>query len=149
MNDLLKPDEMGTLLGLSRRKVSDLAARGLLEKAERGQYRLASIAKYVAHLRTVAAARGGETDVDLTAERARLARAQADKAEAQAAAMRGDLVEAAEVEREWSDVLRRVRAGVMAAPSRIRQRLPHLTVDDAAALDAELRDVLTEIANDQ
>ena len=59
MDDLVKPDEMGALLDLSRRKLSDLAARGLLEKEGRGQYRIASNAKYVRHLRTIAAARGG------------------------------------------------------------------------------------------
>jgi phage terminase Nu1 subunit (DNA packaging protein) len=47
----------------------------------------------------------------VTKERGRLAAAQADIAETKAAKLRGALVDAAEVEAEWSGVLRTVRAG--------------------------------------
>lgn len=60
----------------------------------------------------------------VTKERGRLAAAQADIAETKAAKLRGSLVDAAEVEAEWSCVLRTVRAGVLAVPSRVSQRLP-------------------------
>jgi phage terminase Nu1 subunit (DNA packaging protein) len=56
----------------------------------------------------------------VTKERGRLAAAQADIAEAKAAKLRGALVEAAEVEAEWSGVLRTVRAGILAVRSRYR-----------------------------
>ena len=65
-----------------------------------------------------------------TTERARLAHAQADLAEIKAARQRGLLLEAEAVEREWSAVLRGVRAGLLALPSRVAQRLPHLTPHD-------------------
>jgi terminase small subunit / prophage DNA-packing protein len=55
------------------------------------------------------------------------------------------LLDAAEVENEWSGVLRTVRAGMLAVPSRVAQRLPHLTAHDVAEIDAEVREVLTEI----
>jgi phage terminase Nu1 subunit (DNA packaging protein) len=58
-----------------------------------------------------------------TAERGRLAAAQADIAETKAAKLRGSLVEAAEVEAAWSGVLRTVRAGMLAVPSRVRATL--------------------------
>jgi hypothetical protein len=67
-----------------------------------------------------------------TKQRGRLAAAQADVAEIKAAKMRGELVAAAEVESEWSGVLRTVRAGMLAVPSRVSQRLPHLTADASA-----------------
>jgi hypothetical protein len=50
--------------------------------------------------------------------------------------------------REWSSILRLVRTGVLAAPSRIGVRLSHLTPADLAAIDAELRAVLTELGHD-
>ena len=68
----------------------------------------------------------------VTKERGRLAAAQADIAETKAAKLRGSLVDAAEVEAEWSGVLRTVRAGMLAVPSRVSQRLPHLTAHDVA-----------------
>ena len=80
-----------------------------------------------------------------TAERARLAAAQADLAELKAAKQRGLLLDAAEVEREWSAILRTVRAGMLAVPSRCAARLPHLSAYEAAEIDAEVRAVLTEI----
>lgn len=44
--------------------------------------------------------------------------------------------------REWTDRMVKVRAGVLAVPSRLRQTLPHLTADDAATMEAELRRAL-------
>src|SRR4051812_30746668 len=80
-----------------------------------------------------------------TAERARLAAAQADLAELKAAKQRGTMLDAAQVEREWSGILQTVRAGMLAVPSRCAARLPHLTPHDLAEIDAEVRAVLTEI----
>jgi len=40
--------------------------------------------------------------------------------------------------REWADRIERVRAGVLSVPLRLRQTLPHLTVDDTAVVAAEL-----------
>jgi phage terminase Nu1 subunit (DNA packaging protein) len=81
-----------------------------------------------------------------TAQRARLASAQADLAELKAAEKRGELLPAAEVTAEWSSVLRSVRAGLLAVPSRVGARLPHLTATDVAEIDREIRDALAELA---
>jgi integrase len=59
---------------------------------------------------------------DATAARARLAARQADLAEIKARKLAGELVEAAEVEATWSGVLRTVRAGVLAIPSRVAHK---------------------------
>lgn len=61
---------------------------------------------------------------------------------------RGELLDAAAVEREWSDVLRQVRAGMLAVTSRVRSRLPHLTSHDATVIDREIRDALTALGTD-
>jgi phage terminase Nu1 subunit (DNA packaging protein) len=79
-------------------------------------------------------------------QRARLASAQADLAELKAKALRGVLLDAAEVERTWGGVLRTIRAAMLAVPSRIGARLPHLTAVDIDAIDREVRDALVEVA---
>lgn len=61
---------------------------------------------------------------------------------------RGTLLDADAVAREWASVLRQVRAGMLAVPSRVRARLPHLTAHDAAVLDEELRQALAALADD-
>lgn len=87
--------------------------------------------------------------ISLTAERARLAKAQADAVELKNATMRRELVPASEVERLWSGEWMQLRSSVLAVPSRLRQLLPHLTVEDIEAIDGELRRMLTEFGNDQ
>lgn len=102
---------------------------------------------------TRSAAQSGQADIpfaaqpDASSERVRLLREQADHAALKNAALRRELVPAAEVEREWSGILRQVRSGILAAPSRLRQLLPHLTADDVEQIDGELRRVPEEIAN--
>ena len=82
---------------------------------------------------------------EVSRQRARLAKAQADIAEMKSARQRASLLDAAEVENEWSSILRNVRAGMLAVSSRCAARLPHLTPHDVAEIDAEVRAVLTEI----
>jgi phage terminase Nu1 subunit (DNA packaging protein) len=65
-----------------------------------------------------------------------------------AAKMRGELVEAVAVQAEWSDVLRTVRAGLLAVPSRVAARLPHLSKHDMSEIDNEIRAALGEIGAD-
>jgi phage terminase Nu1 subunit (DNA packaging protein) len=50
--------------------------------------------------------------------------------------------------REWGGVLRTIRASMLAVPSRIGARLPHLDATDLDALDREIRDALGEVASD-
>jgi phage terminase Nu1 subunit (DNA packaging protein) len=81
--------------------------------------------------------------------RKRLAEAQAAKAEQQNAERAGRLVDAAAVEAEWSGVLRIVRPGMLAVPSRCGARLPHLSPHDVAQIDAEIRAALTELGSSE
>lgn len=141
--------QLAQLLGVTVRTVTDLAGRGIVVRADgaTNRYLLAqSLPRYCAHLRDLATGRGGEAAVvSATAQRARLAKAQADLAETKNAAMRGELVDAAEVEAEWSAILRGVRAGMLAVPSRCASRLGHLTAHDVAEIDAEVRSVLMQL----
>jgi phage terminase Nu1 subunit (DNA packaging protein) len=44
-------------------------------------------------------------------------------------------------------ILRTARAGMLAVPSRVTQRLPHLSAHDVSEIDREVREVLTEVAS--
>lgn len=59
----------------------------------------------------------------------------------------GELLPAVEVQEAWADILRQVRSGALALPSRVRARLPHLTAHDVEVIADEVRQVLTAIAN--
>ncbi|MDR5655254.1 terminase small subunit [Ruixingdingia sedimenti] len=139
------------LLGISPAMLTELKNRGIAKHLGRDAWDLAATVRgYCAHLRGTASGRGGEEEVaNLTAERARLAREQADAQALKNAAARGELVRAEEVTRAWSGILGQVRARVLAVPSRVRGALPHLSGADAEVIDKEIRFALEELADDK
>jgi phage terminase Nu1 subunit (DNA packaging protein) len=60
----------------------------------------------------------------------------------------GELVNATETAAVWSDFCSLVRSKCLALPSKMKQRCPHLTLEDLATLDQEVRDILTALATD-
>lgn len=139
--------ELAAFLGIGTSRVRTLARDGDLVKVSRGRFDVrASLAGYLARLRDGAVKAGPQTD-ELKAEKLRLAREQADKLELANAAARGDLVRAADVEREWANVLRDVRSTVLAVPSRVGSKLAHLTAHDVSEIDSEIKAALEGLAN--
>jgi len=142
---------LGRALGISEQAVTAYGRQGIVVKIARGQFEfVTSVQRYCAHLREVIAGKAGGEAVATEAAiaRKRLAEALAVKAELANAAAAGRLVDAAAVEAEWSGVLRTVRAGMLAVPSRCGARLPHLSAHDVGEIDAEVRAVLTEVGNE-
>ncbi|WP_217698642.1 terminase small subunit [Pseudoxanthomonas indica] len=123
--------QFGDLVGISQQAVSLLMQRKILvDGASADEWLLA----YCDHLRSVAAGRGGDASLELAAERARLAKEQADKIAMQNAVTRGELAPAYLLE----EVLARVgaKAGriLETIPGLVRRRQPQLTSDDIAAV---------------
>src|SRR4029077_1733302 len=131
MTDAITAAKLADLFGVTTRTIRNLTKRGIITRAGRNYALTASVRGYCEHLRKLATGRGGDTAIaSAPAERARLARAQAELIETKGRRLRGELVDAAEVESAWSGVLRSVRAGMLAVPSRCAQHLPHLTAYD-------------------
>jgi terminase small subunit / prophage DNA-packing protein len=138
---------LGRLVGITEQAVTDYARRHIMVRVAHGQFDwVRSVQNYCAHMRDLAAGKGGGEAVarESALARKRLAEALAAKAELANAANAGRLVEAAAVETEWGGV-RTVRAGMLALPSRVGARLPHLTAHDIGEIEAEVRAALTEI----
>ena len=128
--------ELADHLGVSPRSVTELGRRGIAVRAGPGRWRLReSVRRYCDDLRQ----RGGGVAVaaSAAAERGRLAKEQADAIALKNARLRGSLVDAEAVQREWGAVLTAVRSGCLAIPSRVGSRLPHLSPADVAAVEAE------------
>jgi phage terminase Nu1 subunit (DNA packaging protein) len=148
MSETATTTELAALFGITTRAVRDLAASGVIPRAGRGRHPMpAAVTAYISHLRQVAAGRGGDGSGALTAERARQAREAADNLALKNAALRRDLVPAAEVEARLTGVFRKVRAGLLAVPARAAQRLAHMTAADVAVIDREVRAALTELGD--
>ena len=89
---MAKLSDLADHLGLSVARISQLKSAGILPDAPRGKHDLdACRCAYLKHLREVAAGRGSRDGggLDLVEERARLARAQAEKVERENAVAEG------------------------------------------------------------
>ena len=58
----------------------------------------------------------------------------------------GKLVDAEAAARTWIEVVTRSRTKLLGLPSKLKTRLPHLTPADLRAIDAEVRQMLEELA---
>jgi phage terminase Nu1 subunit (DNA packaging protein) len=135
--------ELAAFWAVSSRQVRKLLSDGVIQKAE-GRYDVQLCTQnYLRHL----SLKRQTTNPNLEAEKLRLTREQADAVELKNAEKRGEMVSAADVKSTWSGILRDLRAGLLAIPSRVQTRLPHLTSHDIKTIDSEIRDVLTEIAS--
>lgn len=152
----LRKKDFAKLMNVSPGRVSQFIAKGLpVDEDDRIDVAAGKlwIRENVSPTRSAAQSRQSDlpfaAQPDAAAEAVRLKKEQADHAELKNQMLRKELVEAVLVERAWANVLRQVRSGVLAVPSRLRQVLPHLTAHDVATIDAELRHVLEDLANAQ
>lgn len=123
--------QFGDMVGISQQAVSDLLRRRVLaDGASADEWLLA----YCDHLRGIAAGRGGEASLELSAERARLTKEQADKIEMQNAVMRGELAPSRLIEEVIARAGSRMGRLLDTIPGLLRRRLPQLTADDVAAV---------------
>ena len=136
---------LADLIGMSPRSCTDLAKRGIIVRApgRTGFAPRVSLRGYAEHMRKLATGRGGESAIaSATAERGRLLRLQGDAQETKNRLAIGSMLDAGEVEKTWSDIVRQSRAAVLAVPARCQQRLPHLSAFDVSEFDLELREAM-------
>lgn len=143
---LLKAD-VANLLGLTERRIDQLHTEGVAVRVSPGKYdAVATVRAYIAHV--TAKAERKSAALDSEKELARLRHEQANAAELKNQILRKELLLADEVEREWSDMVRKIRSGVLGLTSRIRARLPFLDATHAEDINAEINLVLEELADD-
>lgn len=141
---------LADLLGINAARVRTLSRDGRLVKSGRGRYDLReSVRRYAGHLREHAASVGRPTigGDEFKAAKTKLAQLQGEREEIRVARERQELVPAAEVTRTWSNILRDLRARLLAVPSRCGAALPHLTAHDVAQVDREVRRALEDLAD--
>lgn len=147
--------ELSEWLGVSDRVVRELAQRNIIPQSKRNRYPLkASVTAYCNQKREVAAGRApsGDSDLDLVAERARLAKEQADGQEIKNALARSEVVPAADVEKVWGQLIDRFRVRLLAVAPRVAPRVaplikPSHTVAEIEALIADaINEALAELS---
>ena len=142
--------EIADHLDLSIRSVSTLKREGVIPAAGRGAHDLDAVrVSYIQHLREAAAGRSAAYgELDLTAERARLARAQAAKCERQNAIADGKFLEVAVVHRLVTGSFARVRAKMLSLAGKLAPLLaPAMTEAKAQGmLKDDIYAALNELA---
>lgn len=133
--------ELASLVGVSTRRIRQLAEQNVLERAQRGRYELgASIQALIEN------AAGNASE--LQRERIRKLRADADLAELELARGRALVAPIAEMERAWENACATIRANMLGVPQRVIIRIVGETNESTikAALRDEICTALTSAA---
>ncbi len=110
---------ISSLLMLSDRRVQQLTKEGVIPKAERGRYELRpAVQGYIRYLQERTHGHSS-SPADYHVEKARLVRAQADRAEVELNELNGSLVSCADVEEQWADLLANMKARLLALPAKL------------------------------
>jgi phage terminase Nu1 subunit (DNA packaging protein) len=138
-------------LGLTSARIRQLQRDGTIKRVGRGAeaYDLAAAVRAYCDFMRDSVKRQGSTD-ELKAEKVRQAKAAAEKLEIANAKSRGELVPVAEVSAAWANLLRDVRAGMLAVPARCGAELAtKLAAEDVAIIDRGIRHALEALADDR
>jgi terminase small subunit / prophage DNA-packing protein len=138
--------ELGELIGCTDRATRSFAERKIIKRASRGRFALiASLRAILEHYREVAAGRGGEgAMLDLTVERARLAKVQREQIELRNAILTGELLRHDDVVRLWAPLVVGFRGRALSWPGKALHVCPTLTLADKAALSTMTEDDLND-----
>ena len=137
------------LLDLTERQIYNLAARGVLPRAERGRYEIATVVRaYIKYLRE-RTVEGDAKSGEFLGSRTRLLTARARKAEAEVELLAGTLLARDDVETAWSMIIINIRARFLALPSSVGPALHRAKTlrELVSILKGAVDDALTEIAN--
>jgi terminase small subunit / prophage DNA-packing protein len=138
----------GMLVGVTQQAVQGLVAEGILPAG--GTHRDWLIA-YCKRLREMAAGRYSAGELDLTEERAKLARAQSERIEMELAIKRGEIAPIDSLRDALIPVVSQVAAMLDAVPVKLKREAPHLTATDLEIVKREIanaRNLMAEVRYD-
>lgn len=151
MSESYNASELAAMLGLSTRRLRELATEGVIPRLSNGRYSADAPAAYCKQLREIAAGRASnEADSpDLVKERALLARAQRVALEQKMAIEAGDLVDARQVALQFASMVTRARTRLQGLGSAAKGRIPKLSVHDIEQIELLVNQALEELADDE
>lgn len=142
---------LGDLIGVTERRIRQLAEEGVLSRVSKGRYALhGSVKGYIVHLKTNRDLKEKEPegDMDWDKEKAIHERVKREMAEMKLAQMRGELHRSTDVEQVMNDMLASFRTKILAMPSKLAPLL--LARDDVnqirSFVEKECTEALEELA---
>lgn len=135
-------ETLATLFSVSKRRIYQLYKQGIVKKAGRGEYQLASsIQSYIKYLQDLA---GGQGTADLWDSRARLSAANAEKAELEVQQLKGELIDVELLIGRLSDLFTTIRQRFLVIPKALGNRVDHET---RTFIKEEIADTLTQVSD--
>jgi len=132
---------MAYLLDITTRRLLQLAEEGVVKPLRRGSWDLVETTHgYIRYLR--GGQKGPADGLDARRERARLLKAQADRAELETAILRADAIPSEVVKDVWSQIIGAARARLLALPNRLAVHAATLT--DYATTERLARELVNE-----
>jgi phage terminase Nu1 subunit (DNA packaging protein) len=140
-------EQIAEHLDLSKRRVQDLMIEGVLNKgADLDECRVS----YIRFLRGGASGKNTGAGLKLTAERARLAKLQADKVEIELAELRGEVVRTEDVARVMQGHVIAARSRLLALPTKLVALFsPDMRPQTLALAEGAVREALQELSSDE
>jgi phage terminase Nu1 subunit (DNA packaging protein) len=137
---------------ISPSRFRDLVSAGTITRMSAGRYVLDKVREqYCLNAQRIMAGRAADGGASLSAQRARLAMAQAEAAELKNAVSRGDFVALREVETALGGLFGTIRENVLAMPGTLADKLtPHTPLDRVAiheVMRRECRELLTGLSS--
>lgn len=128
-------DDCANHLGIQQPTLTRMIKESIIDKKDRGKYDIDEVRlQYLKHIRNLAG--NNNNNLELGAERARLAKEQADAKEMENAIERGDLVYIDKVAKGFEEQLTKVRNKLLAAPTKVAAEA------HAAATVKEVREII-------
>lgn len=150
MNFNAKISAVAKALDLTSRRIQQLVKDGILPTPVKGNYDLsACIRAYEKYMHERQITKSSKHS-DLTAEKLRLLRAQADKAEFEMQVLEGKYIAVNEIDQIWSGLVIAFRTKMLALPNNVARQLMTLENDFNAIvklLQDEIHQALTELSN--
>jgi phage terminase Nu1 subunit (DNA packaging protein) len=144
--DSVSRGDIAAHLFMSLQRVRDLLKAGVLPATGTLEnYRQA----YIQHIRGVASKHmSPDGKLDLTAERAHLARAQTEKTQLEVDYLRGDALPRPLVTEVWQMHAAAVRSRFLGLTSKLKMLIPRLTYEEGEIVYREVCEILEELAGE-
>lgn len=137
-------------LGVSRTRIPELAASGILVRTGRGKFDLkCSVQAYCEHQHKMLSHRDDESRAARAASLMASAGFKTATANRRTAIIKDaeSWIRGADVVEQWARIARELRHGFDGLPVRLQSCLPNLTPDDIEALEDGVRKALNEMAD--
>jgi phage terminase Nu1 subunit (DNA packaging protein) len=142
---LLSKKKLAEAFSVSERSVALWQSDGMPLASKRGTQNVYDLAACIKWKLDQTKGRVKSENTDYVREKARLAKAQADRTEQQVLAQHGTLLRKQDAVRLWSAAMAQIKTNVLSIPAMIRQVMPDMSTHAYKLVDDTCRTILRDL----